>query len=146
MPLMAALCPCKLYLSSAVKNGKLALKNEHRRRIRTKQNSKVLASVDFDDATRPQFPEHARWDYLLEVKVANAPAKIIAVEFHSVDFSRLLKKHKESKEILVSECDPVPQISEWILISEGNTGGIALMERRKLNQKGITTAGRALEI
>ena len=146
MPLMAALCPCKPYLVAAVKAGKQALTKEHRSRIQTKATTKILASIDFDAATRPQFPRHARWDYLLEVKPAGAPAKTIAVEFHSVELTSLLKKRCESKEILVSECEPVPNISEWILLPEGDTGGYANTVRRKLAQQGIRTAGRLLEI
>ena len=146
MPLMAALRPCKPYLSSEVKTGKQALTKEHRSRIQTKTTTRILTSLNFDAATQPQFPRHARWDYLLEVKLANAPAKTIAVEFHSIELSRLLKKRRDSKEILAAECDPAPKVSDWILVPEGDTGGFAVTVRRKLAQEGISTARRLLEI
>lgn len=146
MPLMAAFCPCKSYLVAAVKAGNQALTKEHRSRIQTKVTTTILASMDFDEATRPQFPQCARWDYLLEVKSTGEPVKTIAVEFHSVELSRLQKKRRESKEILLSACDPVPNISEWILVPEGDTGGYALSVRRKLAEQGIRTVGRSLTL
>ena len=146
MTLMAALCGCKPYVVCAVEPGKQALTKDHRSRIAARAPTKILASIDFDAATRAQFPEDARWDYLLEVKSAKTPAKTIAVEFHSVELTRLIKKRRDSEAILRSECDPKPQISEWILVPEGDTGGFALTVRRKLAQQGIRTAGRTLEI
>jgi hypothetical protein len=146
MPTMAALCPCKPYLAAAVKDGKQALTKDHRTRIKAKASTKINASIDFDEAARPVFPQSARWDYLLEVKLAETATKIIAVEFHSVNLSDLMNKQRDSKLILGTECDPIPKIAEWILVPEGNTGGFALAIRRKLQQQGIKTAGRVLEI
>ena len=146
MPTMVALCRCKTYLSDAAKDGKQALTKAHRSRIQAKPTTQILASVDFDKATRAHFPQHARWDYLLEVKQSNAPTKTVAVEFHSVELTRVVKKHRDSLAILTAECDPTPTISEWILAPEGNTGGYAVTVRRKLNQLGIRTAGQSLEL
>lgn len=146
MPTMAALCPCKAYLAAAVKDGKQALTKDHRTRIKEKASTKINASIDFDEATRPVFPQSARWDYLLEVKLAKTPTKTIAIEFHSVNLSELMNKQRDSKLILGIECDPIPKISEWILVPEGNIGGFALAVRRKLQQQGIKTAGRVFEI
>jgi len=146
MATMTALCACKTYLSGAAKPGKKALTKEHRQRIQTKATTKILASIDFDATTRPRFPEHARWDYLIEVKQVDASAKTIAVEFHSVEFSRLEKKRRDSMTILTSECEPTPKVAEWILVPEGDTGGIALTVRRKLAGIGVRTAGRRLDL
>ena len=143
---MAALCRCKTYLSDAAKEGKQALTKAHRSRIHAKPTTQILASIDFDEATRANFPQHARWDYLLEVKQSNAPTKTIAVEFHSVEFTRVVNKRRDSLAILTAACDPAPTISEWILAPEGDTGGYAVTVRRKLNQLGIRTAGRSLEL
>lgn len=146
MAKMAALCSCKTYLSNAAEVGKQALTKNHRSRIKAKDSTAILTSIDFDETTRAQFPEHARWDYLLEVKQVGASAKTIAVEFHRVELSQLDKKRRDSMTILSTECDPTPKVSEWILVPEGDTGGFALTVRRKLAQLGITTAGRRLEI
>lgn len=146
MATMSALCSCKTYLSSATVAGKQALSKEHRLRIQTKAATTILASVDFDETTRPHFPEHARWDYLLEVKQLGSSAKTVAVEFHSVEFSRLNKKKRDSMTILATECELTPQVSEWILVPEGDTGGFALTVRRKLADVGIRMAGRRLDL
>lgn len=146
MVTIAALCSCKAYLSGAAKTGKQALTKEHRQRVQAKATTKILASVDFDETARQRFPEHARWDYLLEVKQLNTSAKTIAVEFHSVEFSRLEKKRRDSMTILATECEPTPKISEWILVPEGDTGGFALTVRRKLADVGIRMAGRRLDL
>ncbi len=144
MPTMASMCSCKAYLSGAAKAGKQALTKEHRSRVQTKAKTKILASIDFDDVTRMHFPQHARWDYLLEVKQSKAPTKIVAVEFHSVEFTRVRKKQQDSLAILTAECEPTPKISDWILVPEGDTGGHALSVRRKLAQLGIKMARRFL--
>ena len=146
MPTMAALCHCKAYLLDAAKVGKQALARAHRSRIHTKSTTQILASIDFDEATRAHFPQHARWDYLLEVRQLNAPTKTVAIEFHSVEFTRVVKKLRDSLAILTAECDPTPKIAEWILAPEGDTGGYAVTVRRKLAQLGIRTAGRSLEL
>lgn len=146
MTSMVALCNCKQYLSAAVKVGKQALTKNHRSRVDTKPTTTIIASVDFDAATRTQFPRHARWDYLIEVKRANNSVITIAIEFHSVEFTRVDKKRRESLQILTTECNPTPKISEWILAPEGDTGGYALSVKRKLAQRGIQTAGRHLEL
>lgn len=146
MPTMAALCHCKAYLLDAAKVGKQALTKDHRSRIQVKPTTQILASIDFDGATRARFPEHARWDYLLEVKQSNGPTKTVAVEFHSVEFTRVFNKQQDSIKILTAECNPAPTISEWILAPEGDTGGYAVTVRRKLAQLGIRTAGRSLEL
>ena len=146
MPTMAALCSCKAYLSGAAKAGKQALTKEHRSRIQTKATTTILASIDFDKATRAHFPQHARWDYLLEVKQSNALTRTVAVEFHSVEFTKVVKKRHDSLEILTTECNPTPTISKWILAPQGNTGGYAVTVRRKLAQLGISTARRFLEL
>ena len=146
MALMTVLCSCKPYLTSATRVGKQALTKEHRLRIQTKATTKILASIDFDQTARPRFPEHARWDYLLEVKELGSSAKTVAVEFHSVEFSRIEKKRRDSMTILATECEPTPKISEWILVPEGDTGGFALTVRRKLAGIGIRTAGRHLDL
>jgi hypothetical protein len=146
MATMSALCSCKSYLSGAAKTGKQALTKEHRQRVQTKATTKILASIDFDETARQHFPEHARWDYLLEVKQLNTSARTIAVEFHSVEFSRIERKRRDSMTILTSECEPTPKVSEWILVPEGDTGGYALTVRRKLADVGIRVAGRRLDL
>lgn len=146
MPTMLALCACKVYISDVAKAGKQALTKDHRSRIQTKSTTQILASIDFDEATCAHFPQHARWDYLLEVKQSNKPTKTVAVEFHSVEFTRVVKKQRDSLAILTAECDPTPKIAEWILAPEGDTGGYAVTVRRKLAQLGIRTAGRSLEL
>ena len=146
MPAMATLCSCKAFLSDAAKAGKQALTKDHRSRIQTKPTTQIVASIDFDAAARANFPQHARWDYLLEVKQSNTPTKTVAVEFHSVEFTRVVKKQRDSLAILTAECDPTPKIAEWILAPEGETGGYSVTVRRKLAQLGIRTAGRSLEL
>ena len=146
MTSMVALCACKPYLSVAVKVGKQALTKNHRSRVNTKPTTTIIASVDFDAATRTRFPQYARWDYLIEVKRANDPVITIAIEFHSVEFTRVAKKQQDSLQILTTECNPTPKISEWVLAPEGDTGGYALPVKRKLAQLGIQTAGRHLEL
>ena len=109
-----------------------------------KAPNKISSSINFDEAARSKYPEHARWDYLLQLTQASKPSLTIAVEFHSIEKTRILKKKTDTELILLALCDSKPKIDRWILVPEGSTDGASRITRQKLAERGVIVASRTL--
>lgn len=141
---MQSLGGCSACLTSAVKKSKKAITKTHAVRIEVKAPNKISSSIDFDEAALDKYPERARWDYLLQLTQASKSPLTIAVEFHSIEATKVLRKKADTESILLALCNPKPKIDRWILVPEGPTDGASRITRQKLAEKGITVAGRTL--
>ena len=143
---MKSLAGCDPTLKDSVKRGKKALPQAHAKRIGVTTPHEILSSVDFDSSVQKKYPEHARWDYLLDVRVTPKQHSTCAVEFHSIELSRVLKKQSDTQSILLQLCDPKPTINRWILVPEGSTSSTSRQTVLKLAQRGIEVSGRMLRL
>lgn len=143
---MRPLSCCDPCLRDAVRPNKDALSAGHRARISASSPKKISWSVNFDAATLKNFPEKARWDYILQISTTSSDSSTVAVEFHSIEETKVLKKRNDTEAILLSLCDPKPQINRWILVPEGATDGASRITRQKLAQRGIEVSSRQLSL
>lgn len=143
---MKSLAGCDSTLKDSVKPGKKALPQAHAKRIGVTIPHEILSSVDFDNSVQKKYPEHARWDYLLEIRVTPQLRSTYAVEFHSIELSKVLKKQSDTQSILLQLCDPKPTVDRWILVPEGSTSSASRQTVLKLAQKGIEVSRRMLQL
>lgn len=141
---MLSLAGCTGCLTKAVRQNKKAIAKSHAARIEVKAPNKISSSIDLDEAARSEYPEHARWDYLLQLTQVSKPSLTVAVEFHSIEETKILKKKKHTEAILLALCNPKPTIDRWILVPEGSTDGASRITRQKLAERGIVVSGRTL--
>lgn len=88
------------------------------------KNGNTSDSLDFDAATRPQYPNSARWDYFLGVTygVRASDSKIIAIEVHSATdgkVSEVIAKKRHSKPLMLAELHSGKQVHRWVWIASG---------------------------
>ena len=114
-----------------------------RQLIGVTERPKVGDSIDFDAATRPQFPQHNRWDYLLSVPTAS---RLIGLEPHSAKDSEIrvvIAKRQHAVTYLQQHLPPKNRVTKWLWVTRGSVGFTSTERaRRILNQNGIAFAGR----
>ena len=107
--------------------------------------SLVGDSLDLDEASREEFPQDNRWDYLLSVPEME---KIVGLEPHSAkddQVSVVIKKKKNAESYLLSHLKVGVKIANWYWVSRGKVT-FSRMDRvrRSLDQNGIEFRGRQL--
>jgi len=132
-------------LRKHVKNGMSAFARTDLGSVAEDQRSRVGDSLDLDAATRDEFPEANRWDYILSVP---ALRKIVAIEPHSAkdsEISVVVAKKKHAVAYLRGHLQDGCGVEKWFWVSPG-TVGFSRMDRarRRLDQNGIEFVGRLL--
>ncbi|HEX8107814.1 MAG TPA: hypothetical protein VF516_08785 [Kofleriaceae bacterium] len=105
-----------------------------------------LDSLHLDEATRPQHPGDARWDYLLG---HDGTSQIIAVEVHSANTSNaaeVVRKRVASGDHLKRHLQPGETVAAWYWVASGHVDFVPYERTiRYLDQNGIQFVGSRLE-
>ena len=150
MPTRKVLLRTALLASSAlcgqVMDNLRAVARPHRCLIAATVRSQVGDSLDLDAATRGEFPQDNRWDYLLSVP---GIGQIVGLEPHSAKDSEIrvvIAKKQHAVEYLRDHFPPKHRVAKWVWVSQGSVG-FSRMERarRLLDQHGIAFEGRVLK-
>ena len=109
------------------------------------ERTKIGDSIDLDAASRPEFPEENRWDYMMSLP---ATSEIVGLEPHTARDSEIcvvISKRKHALAYLRSHLRAGHHVAKWFWVSHGPVG-FSRMERarRLLDQNGIEFAGRLL--
>lgn len=102
-------------------------------------------SIDLDAATRDEFPEENRWDYVVSVP---ARSQLVGIEPHSArddQISVVIAKKRHAAGYLRAHLQDGYRVARWLWLSRGPVGfGRMERARRLLDQNGIEFAGRML--
>ena len=134
-------------LQDAIKPELKALLRKDVNLIHKDARNLVGDSLDLDAATREEFPEDNRWDYLLSIPEMG---KIVGLEPHSAKDDQVgvvIKKKKNAETYLRSHFKSGVKVSNWFWVSHGKVS-FSRMDpvRRRLDQNGIEFCGRQLRI
>ncbi len=126
-------------------NGLSGVASSDRALIAASLRTRVGDSIDLDEATRVEYPEDNRWDYLLSVP---GEGLLVGVEPHSgkdSEISVVIAKKRHARDYLRNHLVDGHRISRWFWVSRGAVG-FSRMEPaiRRLDQNGITFAGHCL--
>lgn len=133
-------------LGPLVKNGLQAVERGHvRDLIEDTARTSFEDSLDLDAALQEEYPEDARWDYLLGHA---ASGNVVALEPHSAkndQISAVVQKRKAARAQLRDHMKDGSTISHWYWVASGRVD-FAPTEKaiRVLEQNGITFVGRKL--
>jgi hypothetical protein len=133
-------------LRKHLKGGMAAFAPAHHRLVADGERSRVGDSLDLDAATRDEFPEAHRWDYILSVPDLS---EIIGIEPHVAkdsEVSVVIAKKRHAAECLRNHLRGGYRVTRWFWVSP-STVGFSRMDRarRRLDQEGIAFAGRILQ-
>lgn len=87
------------YLDS-FEDGKVAVKNEYREKIRAKNPRNLKGSMDIDNACKNREPNSPRWDYLVVIWKNNLE-NLALIEIHGAAKSENVKEVIQKKEWLI---------------------------------------------
>lgn len=147
-------------LSSYVKDGKLALKGEHRDRVSTSRGSSLIDSVNLEEALSRLVPDVPQWDYALGW-ISKECESCCFVEVHPANTRQVdqVVRKKASAETRLRELAPtVMELADrtrrrlgkpiWHWIATDAHVGIhpGTPASRKLSQAGIAMPARHLEL
>ena len=125
--------------------GLAALKRRDVKLIAVAERTKAGDSIDLDEATRRQFPESNRWDYLISV-----PSKsyVVALEPHSAkdsEVSGVIRKKQPAVAFLYDHLPPRHRVARWLWVSHGPVTFTRMDKAvRLLDQHGIKFVGHML--
>ncbi len=131
-------------LASFVRPGCEAIESRHRGMIEDSERERIADSLDLDSATRAEFPNENRWDYLVSV----ADAKVlVAVEPHTARDSEIevvIRKKSHAVRYLSRHIRQGHRVGRWIWVSSRSRFSRMEKARRRLDQAGIKFAGRLI--
>lgn len=132
-------------LRSWVHAGTGALLSEHKKTIAEPERQRVGDSLDLDEATKAEFPQANRWDYILSLPDVS---KLVGVEPHSStdsDISVVIKKRKHAVTYLAGHLPPGKRISNWFWVTSAVKFSKMEKARKILDQNGITFCGKFIK-
>lgn len=134
------------YLAASIRDGIQALPGDKRKHLAESVRSEFLDSIDLDEASRPQHPTDARWDYLLGHESSSC---IVALEAHSAgtsQVSRVIQKRTASLRHLQGQLKPGCNVAGWYWAASGPVDFVP-HERtvHRLSENGIQFVGGRLE-
>src|SRR5471032_2924564 len=103
-------------LRNDVKIGIGAIINKDRVLIELSERTRVGDSLDFDAATRPEFPQANRWDYLLSIP---DKLQIVGLEPHSAtdgEIKVVIAKRQHAIDYLRDHLPPKSRVAKWIWV------------------------------
>lgn len=134
------------HLRAHIETGLHALSQRDVRLVAESERSKVGDSIDLDAATRAEFPEAHRWDYVISLP---ASSQLVGIEPHAAresEISVVVAKKRHALEYLKNHLRAGYSIAKWFWVSHKSVH-FSRMEpaQRRLNQNGITFVGRNLK-
>jgi hypothetical protein len=133
-------------LAGAVQPGLQAIASDGRRYIGESLRPTFLDSLNLDEATRPQHPGDARWDYLLG---HDGSSQVVALEAHSASTSNVaevVRKRVASREHLKRHLQPGETVAAWYWVASGRVDFVPHDKTiNYLDQNGIQFVGSRLE-
>lgn len=132
-------------LVALLRDGVGALLSADARLIAESERSKIGDSLDLDAASRDEYPNHHRWDYVLSV---SSTGKLIGLEPHSgkdSEISVVIAKKQHAVTYLRAHLRQGHHVTQWYWVSHGAVTFSRMdAARRRLDQAGITFVGRSL--
>jgi hypothetical protein len=129
-----------------VKEGLQALPKKHHRLVGESARSRIVESLDIDEALRTAHPSAPRWDYLIGDGVES---QVLAVEPHSAETSEVptvIAKRRAAIVQLRPHLRSGARVVKWLWIASGRVDFVphdrVLL---RLAQEGIEFVGRQLE-
>jgi hypothetical protein len=134
------------YLTAAIQGGIQAVPTDKRKHISESVRSDFLDSLDLDEASRPRFPNDARWDYLLGHATSS---KIVAIETHSAEtsqVSKVIQKRTASLGHLQGQLATGHHVAAWYWVASGRVDFVPHEKTvLRLSENGIQFVGGRLE-
>jgi hypothetical protein len=132
-------------LRELVRAGMAAFAKEDVKLVAEAERSRIGDSLDLDAASRDEFPQANRWDYILSVPDLG---EIVGIEPHTAkdsEISAVIAKKNHATQYLRNHLQEGNRVARWFWVSHG-TVSFSKMDRarRRLDQNGITFCGRKL--
>ena len=132
-------------LEPAVRPGTQAIETKDAGCMTIPSRRNAIDSLYLDHALRPSYPNHRRWDYIVSTKLA-----LYGIETHSAttkEASVVIGKKKWGAARMREHLANGLGVTAWYWVASGrvdfkDTGRV----RRRLNQEGITFAGKAVTL
>ena len=132
-------------LAAAIRSGIQAIPSEKRQYIEESLRPGFSDSLDLDEATRAQYPEDARWDYLLG---HTDSAHVVALEAHSAQTSQVslvIRKRAASRRHLQDHLADGHQVAAWYWVASGRVDFVPHEKTlNRLSENGIEFVGGRL--
>ena len=132
-------------LHSLVKSGSSAVDSKDLGLIDEPERRRIGDSLNLDEASRHEYPNANRWDYIVSVKDLR---KLVGIEPHTLNDSQIrvvIKKKEHAQEYLRKHLKKGFHVSTWYWVSHGRTGFTNTEKaRRTLDQNGITFKTRMI--
>ena len=132
-------------LRAHVKDGMGAFAEADRRSVAEAERSRIGDSLDLDAATRDEFPQANRWDYVLSIPDLS---QIVGIEPHTAKDSEIgvvIAKRQHAVACLRQHLRDGYRVARWFWVSHGPVGFSRMdRARRRLDQNGIAFVGRVL--
>lgn len=127
-----------------LRDGKQAIKGEHRDLMIETEKARVLASLDFEATMANRDLDCKRFDYFIEI--SRPAGRCHAVEVHAFKPAELMEKKRGTLTLLARHCPQAStQIASWQVLVKGAMPRRDLIARLRADSR-ITTAGRSLLI
>ena len=129
---------------SFVRNGKQAIKGEHRPLLVESKAARVSSSMDFESALENIDLDCKRFDYFIESNVA--ANRCHALEVHAFNRSDLIEKKRGTVALLNRHCpDATAEISSWRVLIKGSMPRADIAARFQADTR-ILLAGRTIDV
>jgi hypothetical protein len=132
-------------LAVAIKPGAQAIPSDKRVHIEESLRSAFSDSLDLDEATRVEFPNDARWDYLLG---HTDSSHVVALETHSAQTSQVslvIQKRTASRRHLQAHLADGHQVAAWYWAASGRVDFVPHEKTmNRLSENGIEFVGTRL--
>lgn len=133
-------------LRAQVRTGIGAIIRRDRALIEPTERPHIGDSLNFDEATREEYPQANRWDYLLSIP---SRLQIVGIEPHSArdeEIKVVIAKRRHAIDHLRNHLPPGRRVSKWYWVSHGAIK-FSRMDRvrRILDQNGISFEGRMVK-
>lgn len=130
--------------SGYVRNGKQAIKGEHRPLLVESKAARVSSSMDFESALSNIDLDCKRFDYFIESNIAMDHCH--ALEIHAFSASYLIEKKLGTVKLLNRHCPEARvQISSWQVLIKGSMPRADIAARFQADSR-IILSGRNLDI
>jgi hypothetical protein len=134
------------HLAASIRPGTQALPSDKRRHVGEALRPAFADSLDLDEATRVQYPNDARWDYLLGHDDASC---VVALETHSAHTSEVglvIQKRAASRRHLRDHLVAGHDVAAWFWAASGRVDFVPHEKMiNRLNENGIEFVGGRLE-
>ncbi|MBI2808770.1 MAG: hypothetical protein HYX68_27595 [Planctomycetes bacterium] len=115
------------------------------RLIAPDQRTRIGDSLDLDAASKDEYPQANRWDYIVSIPDLE---EFVGIEPHSAkdsEISVVIAKRKHATQYLRKHLQDGYRVTRWLWVSHGKVSFSKMDKaRRSLDQNGIAFEGRIL--